>query len=95
MQKVLNCPMKYICTKDWFLLESTSNKNIKYCDSCNREVHFCNSNEELESALQNNLCIGYWHEDSGELKKSKRFVLGIPNDYRGFDSIFKDDNEAN
>ncbi len=96
MKKVLNCPMEYICSKSWFDLELVDQPNIKFCDTCNREVHFCQTDEELQNALTNNLCIAYSNEGSDEFISPRRHMtLGIPKGYKGFDSLFGNNNEAN
>lgn len=96
MKKILNCPMEYICSKSWFALELMDQPNIKFCDSCNKEVHFCQTDEELENALQNNLCIAFTNDGADELITPQRHMtLGLPSGYKGFDSLFGDNNEAN
>jgi hypothetical protein len=87
--------MEYICHKSWFNLELVDQPNIKFCDSCNREVHFCQTNEELEHALLNNLCIAFSNVGSSDLTKpQRRMTLGIPRGYKGFNSLFGDNDEA-
>lgn len=97
MKKILNCPMEYICSKSWFDLELMDQPNIKFCGSCNKEVHFCETNEELENALRNSLCIAFSNEESEQFFSApkRQMTLGIPRGCKGFDSLFGDNNEAN
>lgn len=88
--------MEYICSKTWVELQLTDEPNIKYCGSCDKEVHFCKTEEDLEIALLNNLCIAFTNDGSEELVTPQRHMtLGLPSGYKGFDSLFGDNNEAN
>jgi hypothetical protein len=96
MKKILNCPMEFICRKKWIELQPTDELTIKYCGSCNKEVHFCDTEEGLKTALLNNLCIAFSNDGSDELITPQRHMtLGLPSGYKGFDSLFGGTNEAN
>lgn len=88
--------MEFICSKTWVELQLTDEPNIKYCGSCNKEVHFCEKEEDLEIALLNNLCIAFTNDGSDELITPQRHMtLGLPRGYKGLGSLFGDINEAN
>jgi hypothetical protein len=88
--------MEFICSKKWTELQPTDELTIKYCGSCNKEVHLCETEEGLEIALLNNLCIAFTNDASDELITPHRHMtLGLPRGYRGFGSLFGDNNEAN
>jgi hypothetical protein len=58
-----NCKLAFQCDQEWQTLDSTSEgKDIKYCNICDRNVYFCNSNEELAEAVKNNRCIAIKNE---------------------------------
>jgi len=41
----------------WETLSDTDDRQIRFCQSCQKEVFFCNTNEELAEAINMNRCI--------------------------------------
>jgi len=41
----------------WETLSDTDDRQIRFCQSCQKEVFFCNTNEELAEAIKMNRCI--------------------------------------
>ena len=41
----------------WETLSDTDDRKIKFCQSCQKEVFFCNTDEELAEAIKMNRCI--------------------------------------
>ena len=85
--KVLNCPMEFICDKPWDELMPTDDLNIKFCLSCEKTVHFCKTESDLEVALEKGLCIAYETEFKVSSFALKRMTLGLPRGYKGFNSL--------
>ena len=71
--KILNCNFSYECTKYWSTLAPTSDSKIKFCSDCDKTVHFCASEEELQRARQLNLCVAI---KSVKRRKLNPFLMG-------------------
>jgi hypothetical protein len=54
---IRNCIFSFKCEMKWGKLNETDDENIKFCDSCQKEVYFCNSDEELVEAIKRNKCV--------------------------------------
>ncbi|MGH1370466.1 MAG: hypothetical protein ACRBBW_00420 [Cellvibrionaceae bacterium] len=54
---IRNCNVKYKCFKRWSTLIATSEDSIRYCDHCDRGVHFCRTKDELMTAMEKDLCV--------------------------------------
>jgi len=59
---IRNCRFAFKCDKTWNSLIETDDELIRYCDSCDRGVHYCNSDEQLVQAITNNKCIAIKRE---------------------------------
>lgn len=56
----LNCELEFECPKNWFDLAPTYDAKVKYCDSCNKDVHLCLTQEELDSHITQRHCIAFF-----------------------------------
>ncbi len=54
---IRNCNFKYKCPKSWSTLIATSEDNVRYCDHCDRGVHYCRDKNELMTAMENDWCV--------------------------------------
>lgn len=63
----LHCEMEFECPKDWFQLSLTDKAGIKYCEACNTNVHLCLTQDELDKATKQGLCIAYFPNPSRPL----------------------------
>ena len=54
---IRNCVFGFKCSKKWEDLNVTSNKGIKFCDDCQREVYFIEDLVPLEEAIMLNRCV--------------------------------------
>jgi hypothetical protein len=43
---------------NWGKLNGTDVDNIKFCSNCQKEVYFCETDEELVEAVKRNKCVG-------------------------------------
>ena len=51
---IRNCSLGYACTCKWDELKKLKSENIRFCNTCQKEVHDCNSIADLaESILLN------------------------------------------
>ncbi|MEY3724444.1 MAG: hypothetical protein RLZZ365_379 [Pseudomonadota bacterium] len=60
--------------------------------SCYKNVYFCESQEDLNSALKSGLCIAYETEFKVSKYSIKHSTLGLPKGYGGF-NLFGDFND--
>ena len=50
---------KFKCTKQWEGLEKTSDDKIRWCNDCDKPVHFVDSIEDLARAQVSHQCVAY------------------------------------
>lgn len=60
---IRNCVFAFKCTAKWDELTSTSDDKINFCQDCQREVHLCEDDEELATAVRLNRCVAIYRED--------------------------------
>ncbi|MEZ5592974.1 MAG: hypothetical protein R3F53_20625 [Gammaproteobacteria bacterium] len=65
---IRNCHIKYRCTKTWENLIETEDQNIKYCNECDRGVHFCSTANDLLEAMKNDWCVAVDVESTDDLR---------------------------
>jgi len=54
---IRNCRIKYQCPKTWNSLDDSIVDDIKYCDECKQNVHYCTDEQALMKAMQNDWCV--------------------------------------
>jgi len=59
---IRNCRFAFKCEKKWNDLEDTEDHQIKFCNTCEKEVHFCNDDEELAKNVRLNRCVAFCRE---------------------------------
>ena len=57
MLTIRNCKFAFKCEMHWEKLHETKDRKIKFCKICQKEVHFCETDEELVDAINENKCI--------------------------------------
>lgn len=57
MAEIRNCAFRFKCPMDWEVLQPTDNQDERYCNECNRIVHFCHTSDDLMAAMQADLCV--------------------------------------
>lgn len=46
------------CEKRWFTLNKVEgNYQQRFCEQCNKHVHWCNTEDEIKNAIKNKWCI--------------------------------------
>ncbi len=54
---IRNCIFAFKCSADWDDLDETEDDSVKFCQGCQREVHFCDTDEQLVLAVKRNKCV--------------------------------------
>ena len=58
----INCEFEFECPKSWFDLAPTYDVKTKFCETCNKNVHLCLTQEELDSQAEHGHCIAYFKD---------------------------------
>ena len=56
----LNCEMEFECPKNWFELTETDKAGVKHCAACNKRVHLCITQDELDGFANQGECIAFF-----------------------------------
>jgi hypothetical protein len=82
MTSVKNCQFKFKCHMTWDSLLVTSDSKIKYCPECDRGVHFCEDDQELNHALMKDWCVAIENESThiptSTIPVAETMTLGSP-----------------
>ncbi len=54
-----NCRVGFRCSKTWDSLRDTGTGDVRYCDSCRRNVHFCETEGQLVDAVKRKDCVAF------------------------------------
>ena len=54
---IRNCTFAFKCEAKWDCLEMLEFDNIRFCNICQKEVHFCDDDDELIQNIHLNRCI--------------------------------------
>jgi len=73
------CRMKFVCPQEWGNLTETKNSNMRHCQVCGRDVHYCESSFELEKAIAAKQCVAF-HTGSAKKRDRSSIMLGEPFD---------------
>jgi hypothetical protein len=65
---IRNCFFAFKCDKKWENLTQTKRTEVRFCDSCHREVFFCKTNEQLRESIVMNRCVAIEFEDPATKK---------------------------
>lgn len=72
----IQCDMRLICPQRWGKLQKTDDANVRHCQVCALEVHYCRNETELAAAIAASHCVAFVAQ---EPQKSKRIkMLGDP-----------------
>lgn len=52
-----NCEFAFRCNAKWEELAPTGRFSVRFCNDCEKEVHRCDTEEELLQAIRSNLCV--------------------------------------
>ncbi len=55
----LNCTMAFECSADWHKLTPTSREGVRHCATCDKNVYFCTTQEELDAHAAQGRCVAF------------------------------------
>ncbi|WP_415903993.1 hypothetical protein ACMXYW_10385 [Neptuniibacter sp. QD48_55] len=58
-----DCKINYKCPKAWDDLDKTEDPFVRFCNQCEKDVHFCADVESLKEATIENLCVAVPTDD--------------------------------
>lgn len=61
---IRNCRFAFKCDKKWDDLDETRNDNIRFCNTCEKEVYFCNDDSELAQNVRLNRCVAFDRDEN-------------------------------
>ena len=85
---IRNCTFGFKCSKKWETLNETINEGIKFCENCQREVHFIEDLVSLEEAIGLNRCVAI-SMPSEKNKVIKEVTVGMVNPINYDEAAFK------
>jgi len=56
---IRNCIFAFKCSAKWDKLDPTSDDNIRFCQDCEKEVYFCEDDEQLVKLVKLNRCVSF------------------------------------
>lgn len=61
---VKNCQFLFECKAKWTDLIKSEDKNIRFCDQCQKDVHLCLTDESLIKAISFNYCVAIYRDNA-------------------------------
>ncbi|RZW16516.1 MAG: hypothetical protein EX260_09810 [Desulfobulbaceae bacterium] len=71
---IRNCRFKFKCGAAWEHLDATEAPGVRYCGGCERDVHLCETDDELAKAIRENHCVAIPREGS---EAAPRMAVGM------------------
>ncbi|MDC2891036.1 hypothetical protein [Psychrosphaera algicola] len=65
--EIRNCKFEYECPEKWESLVKTEQQNVRYCNICDKGVHFCKNEKEIFELIKDNKCIAIEVSDTPEM----------------------------
>lgn len=56
MEKI-KCDFEFVCNKDWESLDNTDQPRIKHCNECNKNVVYCETDDEFRECVDKHECV--------------------------------------
>ena len=72
----VQCDMRLICPQRWGKLQKTNDANVRHCQVCARDVHYCRDEAELAAAIAASCCVAFTAKSPQKPKRIK--MLGDP-----------------
>ena len=63
---IRNCKFAYRCSAKWDDLQETDDDDIRFCNDCQKEVFFCDSDDTLVTFVKLNRCVAILKSKSNE-----------------------------
>jgi hypothetical protein len=54
-----NCIFAFKCSQTWESLDETRDENVRFCNDCEKEVHYCSNDQELVESVRLNRCVAF------------------------------------
>lgn len=87
---IKNCVFGFQCPKSWDTLKALEeSSNIKHCDKCDKSVFLCESEQQLNDAIEKGVCVAL--DFVVEAKEVR--LLGYPSKARISSFLGDGDNE--
>jgi len=91
---IRNCVFAFKCNAKWEGMKVVSEDHIRdievrFCDSCQKEVYFCEDDDVLARNVRLNRCIAI---ERGDIHTS--VTLGLPAPYGHFDDDDEDNDDS-
>ena len=63
--EIVNCTWKFQvqCPRQWSSLRKTADPKVRMCESCLREVHWCDNDAEVRVRAAQGACVAVAAED--------------------------------
>lgn len=72
---IRNCSYGYACDQHWYGLNETTDSSIRFCSTCQKEVHWCNAETELAGNIVLNRAVAI---DTDSLVQKKEVYQSLP-----------------
>jgi hypothetical protein len=69
---------RFLCPRAWSQLERTGQLNVRHCPTCRRDVHYCETLEDVEEHRRAGHCLVVAVEEDGR----EADFLGMPEEVR-------------
>ena len=73
---IRNCIFSFKCEKKWETLTNTKNNDVRFCESCHKEVFYCKTDEQLRESIVLNRCVAVDFENKTTRNVSR--LMGSP-----------------
>ncbi len=60
---IRNCTFAYKCETKWENLEQIDYEDVRFCNACQKEVHFCQTDEDLVKNIYLNRCVAFYRNN--------------------------------
>ena len=60
---IRNCRFAFKCDRKWDDLTETREGEIRFCNVCEKEVHFCEDDDQLARSVKLNRCVAFLREN--------------------------------
>ena len=71
-----NCEFAFQCEAKWDELAATAKDKVRFCNECEKEVHRCDTDDELVVAIKSNLCVAIQAPYPASKSTPPRMLLG-------------------
>lgn len=55
----LNCTMAFECSAAWHKLTPTNLEDVRHCATCDKDVYFCTTQQELDAHAAQGHCVAF------------------------------------